>query len=296
MSTNSDTEGNAICDAAAIIESTQLLGAAAQIPKPFGPDDYVFRTVTPNGWTAETHDLEQFADAPRRKRGSIAVTAAESLATYVRGHRSPGTLLYANPDALQVVAILNDHIPSPGEDVGDGIAGFRDHRATLTLKRTPGCTRWYNAHGQYMGQEAFAQMVEDGLTEIASPSGADLLELAQTMQSTMTATFRSGIRLSSGQTQFQYVEEGTTRAGAAGDMVIPEKITLVFAPFFGAADMQLDARLRYRIREGKLALGVWLIQHEEAMQAAFMAEVRRIVDLTDADDGDSGVTVIYGTP
>lgn len=277
-------------DAAAIIDSTNALTLAAAEPQTFERIPDLVRTVTPAGFSENIIDLESYAETPRRKVANIEVLTTASLAQYVNEHRTMGTTLYADPDALAVEAILNDHVPS----VTDAdAAGHRDHRATLRLTLTPGCDRWLKAHGKYLDQEAFAQLIEDGLTEIAVPSGADLLELAQTMQSSTSAEFRSSIRLTTGQVQFQYVETGTARAGAQGDMTIPETITLVFAPFFGAADMQVEARLRYRIEGGHLKLGVWLIRHVEAIREAFETEVGRLTDLT-GDAANDGLVALIG--
>lgn len=293
--TPEDGEAVALHDAAAIIHSTEELTAAALAAEPLG-DQYpdVIRTVIPDGWTQDITDLEEYAETPRRKRGIVALQTTESLARYINDQRTPGTIVYANPTSLQIVAVLDDHVPSRTDA---DAPGHRDHRATLTLQRTPGCKRWFDAHGKYLDQEAFAQMVEDGLTEIARPSGAELLELATTIQSTMTAEFRSSIRLPTGQTQISYVENGTTKAGATGQMEIPETITLVIEPFFGAQPIQIEARLRFRIRAGQLVLGVWLIRGEEELRAAFQTEIDRLASMTmeTGIDGE-GVVTLIGTP
>jgi uncharacterized protein YfdQ (DUF2303 family) len=284
-------------DAAAIIQSTEEKTVAALDIESLGsayPD--LSRTVVPSGWAEKIHDLEQYAEFPRRKKANPTFQTTESLARYINDHRTPGTTVYADPDHLKIVAILDDHIPSRTDASN---AQHRTHQATLTLVRTPGCERWINAHGKYLDQVVFAQMIEDGITEIATPPGAELLEIAQTIQSSTTVDFRSGHRLATGQTSFTYAETGDARAGQAGELVIPEMITLVFVPFFGAAPVQIDARLRYQIREGHLKLGVWLVRHVEILREAFELEAGRLGDLTEETDSDgpTGVLpILYGTP
>ncbi len=146
-----------------------------------------------------------------------------------------------------------------------------------------------------MDQESFAQLVEDGLTEIARPDGATLLEVVQTIHATNNATFRSGVRLQDGQIQLQYVENIAATAGPTGDMTIPETVTLVFEPFFGAQPIQVEARLRFRITNGALTLGVWLIRHVEEIRAAFEAEIASLKDLT-ADGEQDGLLALAGSP
>lgn len=272
--TNPDTG-----DAAAIIESTRADTLAAAEQREIAP--HVFRTVVPAGYSAVVTDLEKYQDRPRRNTSKVALHTTESFVQYLGIHAVDGsTQAYALPDNLTVQAIIDDD-------------SHRDHHARLTLQRTDACKRWFGAHSQYMGQEEFAQLVEDGLGEIAQPAGADLLELAQSMHASSSASFRSGLRLTDGRVQFSYVEELEARAGADGQMTIPEKITLVFAPFEGAEKMQIDARLRYRISGGKLALGVWLIDGNEAIQTAFNAELDRITTLT-ADVCESPIKPLLG--
>ncbi len=210
-----------------------------------------------------------------------------SLAQYLNVHRTEGTTLYADSDDFTVTAVINDHAAES--------AGHRDHRARLELEQTPGCLRWVGAHGKYLKQEQFAQLIEDGITEIADPDGATLLEVVQTIHSTNNATFRSGIRLQSGQVQFSYVENIDARAGAQGDIEIPEIITLVFEPFYGSEPIQVTARLRYRINQGELALGVWLIRHVEEIRKAFDTEVASLTGMTETPAAE-GLVALVGSP
>lgn len=282
-----ETDSN---DAAAVINSTEELTLAAAGLTELHGDDQVYphiftqtRRKADGSWELATLDAESWANAPRRKRGRIRVASTESLASYVNLHATTGTTLYANADGITVEAILDDH-------AGDG-PHHRDHRVTLTLIRTPGCERWLDAHAKYLEQEAFAQLIEDGLAEIARPDGATLLEVAQSIRATKSAAFRSDKRLTTGRVQFQWVEDVTATAGADGNLEIPEMVTLVFEPFYGAEKVQVDARFRYRIRDGKLHLGFWLVRHEEALRDAFAAELARLRGLLDVDalilDGSS---------
>lgn len=259
-------------DAAAIIESTKELAIAAQRVAPIEGLDGYYTAIVPAGNNLIEIDLERLAPRPRAKRGYPMFDTTESLATYLGIHKTEGTTLYANADDLLVEAVIDDHEPD--------LPGHGAHRATLQLQRTEGCERWLGAHAQYLSQEEFSQLIEDGLTEIASPDGATLLEVAQSIRATKSATFRSDKRLTTGRVQFQWVEELAASAGSNGDLEIPETVTLVFEPFYGAAPVQIDARFRYRINGGKLSMGFWLIRHVDAMRASFRSECARLGELT----------------
>lgn len=280
-------------DAAAIITSTRELTLEAAAPEKFTdiPDLLVY--ALPNGEAASIVDLEQYAEFPRRKRGTITVSTTASLAQYLNVHREDGTTVYADENAFTVTAVINDHSKATPD--------HRDHRAVLKLTTTPAYDRWVGAHAKLMTQVEFAQLIEDGQFEIVEPDGATVLEIAQSMQATIGAEFRSANRLTDGRTQFQYTEEINAKAGAAGDLAIPEKITLQFAPFNGAAPITIDARLRYRMQSGKLSLGLWLIRHVEAIRASFQAELDMLAEGTaDITDGASpaspGLVALWGKP
>jgi uncharacterized protein YfdQ (DUF2303 family) len=272
-------------DAAAIIASVHTLTLEAARPEPIGEDaPFIFGVTIPNGDTHKVLDLEQYALQPRRKIAHATFTETESLAWYVNTHRIDGTTLYANPELGTITAIIDDHAA--------GSPGHRGHTAQLKLRRTPGCERWLNAHARYLNQEEFAQLIEDGLTEIARPAGAELLEVAQSITATKSASFRSDRRLATGRVQFAWHEELDASAGASGELSIPEIVTLVFEPFYGAKPVQIDARFRYRLAAGKLTLGFWLVRHEEALRDAFAAEIERLEGMIEGADGD--LRVLWG--
>lgn len=275
-----------ITDAEAIIESTKELALAASIPEAIDEDaPFVYGITVPKGMQHQLIDLERYAPHPRRKKAQPTFESTESFAEYVLEHETSGTTLYADPAATKVVAILDDHAKIA--------AGHRDHAAMLQLVSTPGCDRWIKAHAQYLHQMVFAQLIEDGLTEIARPTGADLLEVAQSITATKNASFRSDRRLQTGRVQFAWHEELDASAGHSGDLTIPETVTLVFEPFYGAEKIQIDARFRYRLSDGKLTMGFWLIRHEEALRDAFTAELGRLQELL----GDASTTaILIGKP
>lgn len=273
-------------DASAIIESTKSLALAAASPEPLGDAEHVMSVAVPAGHTLQTIDLEQYADHPRRKKARPTFTETSSLAWYLNTHKILGTTLYADPVSVSVHAIIDDH--------STDAPGHRDHRAELVLIRTPGCLRWLDAHAHYLNQEDFAQLIEDGLTEIARPDGAELLEVAQSITATKSASFRSDRRLATGRVQFAWHEELDASAGQSGELTIPETVTLVFEPFYGAEKVQIDARFRYRLTSGKLTLGFWLIRHEEALREAFASELDRLEGMIEGDVG--AIRVLWGAP
>jgi uncharacterized protein YfdQ (DUF2303 family) len=227
-------------------------------------------------------DLERYDSQPRRKRGRVTVTDTASLIAYVNKHEaSDATELYAAWDPGRIEAVLNGHNPTE--------PGWGDHRVTLALQPTPGWQRWLASDGQLLTQTAFAEHIEDSLPEIVEPAAATMLEIAQTFQATTSVAFRSGQRLQTGETQLRYEEQTDAKAGAQGDITIPETFTIALAPWEGCDPYRVTVRLRYRIGNGDLKLAYRLDRPEDVRRAAF-------ADITAAVAEATGYTSLAGSP
>jgi uncharacterized protein YfdQ (DUF2303 family) len=115
-----------------------------------------------------------------------------------------------------------------------------------------------------------------------------MLEIAQTFHAKTNVSFRSGVRLSSGTTQFLYDEEQTAKAGGKGQLEVPTEFELGIAPFEGEAAYRIKARLRWRVRDGGLVIGYKLERPHEVVRDALQAIADRL-------DGELE-NVYLGTP
>jgi len=281
-STNSDVDDFApTTEAQAIIDFAVAQLATAPEVLDVGDGPGVVSFLVPDGYRRETTDLVDYAAGPRRKTGSDVVIDTESIIAVLQRHANESTVVYVQPERMTAQAVLDDHATAG--------PGWRQHRTTLRWQPTPSWLRWQAAHRKMLAQDDFAELVEDGLTEISRPAGADLLELAQSIRATTNASFRSDRRLVSGQVQLSYVEEIDARAGADGQMTIPQSITLMLAPFHGSTHREVFARLRYRVNGGKLTLGVIIDRIEEVLLEAIEDEVTKIRTTV------PHVPVVYGT-
>jgi uncharacterized protein YfdQ (DUF2303 family) len=217
--------------------------------------------------TWQLYDMNQIDGAgPHRPQGTIAVHDASSFAAAVTHRRSPETeaVVYVDETAMALVAVLND------DDGPGNLPGWRDYRVALALRRTPEWDAWKD--GQGLGtQQDFAERIEDGLPEITDPAGAVMLEVAQSFSASVDVKFRSGSRLSSGETQFTYEEEITATAGGTkvGAISVPDVFRLSVQPFIGSDDYAVAARLRYRLRAGDLQIGYYLVRPDTVERDAF---------------------------
>lgn len=216
---------------------------------------------TPSG--VQKFDLTgpEHTGIPPRKAGTTTVRDAASWLAYFSKHSSDNSEVYADSERLTVTAVLNAH--------GADDPSWGDHRLHLALRTTDAWKQWIQNDGQLLDQEAFAEFLEDHLPELLEPSAADMLEIAQSIQAASKVDFQSGIRLASGQRQFQYVETTTTKAGQKGQLTVPETFVIGLVPFEGSEGYRLTARLRYRITDRGLRMGYKLERPADILRTAF---------------------------
>jgi uncharacterized protein YfdQ (DUF2303 family) len=256
--TDFDSELNATAggDAAAIIAVAQ----DAAVPNVLDPEKPL-GIVVPVGSTLVVPDLSAWRVAPSRKRGTYKPATVEAFSQYVTEHLDlDASTVWVHPTNGKVVAVLDDHQTKK--------PGWREWHVDLQLAHTAEWNYWIAQDRKMLSQVDFAEHIEGGLEEIAVPDGADLLEIAQTFHMTSSANFRSSIRLSTGQQQFQYDEDGQATAGLTGQLAVPTQILLVVAPFFGEEPSRINARLRFRLNQGKLTLGYMLDRPEVIVRDA----------------------------
>ena len=161
-----------------------------------------------------------------------------------------------------------------------------DHAAAFTFRQTEAWKRWVGANGKRMNQTEFAAFLEDNLVDIAVPAGAVLLEMAKNFEVKKNAAFSSVVRLDNGEVQFKYLEDvqGTSRNG---EMTVPTMFVLALAPYEGVEPYRVDARFRYRMTDGKLAVWFDLLRLEDYLRDAYA----RITEFVKAQ---TGLTVLNG--
>jgi len=243
--------------------------------------EYMHDVVLPPGHQHHVVDLERFQAAPRRHNERVDLHTQDALAAYVNRHKDERTMVYADLASSSIVAVLNGSTA--------GRPGWGDHRATLKLRPTRAWTHWAGRDGKIEGQSLFAEHIEVGVRQIVDPPAADMLELAENFHATVTAGFTKAERLADGQRAFKWQEEIDARAGSQGQITIPAQFTLMVAPFEGLREFEIKARLRYRLRDGKLTIGYSLVDPEDIREDAFASVLESFHSAT-------VLPVLMGTP
>lgn len=228
----------------------------------------VYAFHTPTGVHKVDLTGAEYTGVPPRKAGITTVRDVNSFLAYFGKHADTDTEVYADSDRLTVTAVLDAHQADAPR--------WSSHVLKLQLRHTEAWQQWQALDGKLVGQEQFAEFLEDHLPELLEPSAAEMLEIAQSIQAATKVDFQSGTRLATGERQFKYVETTTAKAGQRGELTIPETFTIGLVPFEGSEGYKLTARLRYRIPDGKLLIGYKVDRPGDIIRTAFADVVNAI--------------------
>ncbi len=264
-----------------------LAGLCASIGQPntsHGGTPYI---TVPDGY--RVHYLERLLPTPVRKRAEVIVTDTDSFIFYTKKHGSlDDCTVYAAIDSeksyFNLVGVINDH--------GADKAQWRDHRCTFEPKQAVEWKRWLGKNKMTFSQADFATWLEDNLPDIASvpgmPSGTDILSMALGFEANADKRLRSKINLQNGGVQFEFVEDEDKDTRTK--MQVFERFTLGLPVFDGSGNAYpLEARLKYREKEGKVTFWYELIRPDRVFKTAVTDELSRIKEGT-------GFPIISGIP
>lgn len=235
----------------------------------------------PDDHTLRVFDLHDTDDEPVRQRGWTVLRSPVSFVTFVKekladaGVVSLGpSRLYADADDALVACIFNDD-------------GWRDHGASVSLRLSRPWTEWCGIDGRLMEQDEFAEFLDNHRPDVSSPTGADLLEIVQTLQVHKDAHYSKASRLSNGEVQFTYNESVDGKAGRDQQTVIPSDVVLSIPVFEGAEPVDVPGFFRYKLRAGKLHVGIKLLNPDRIRDAHFEA-------IVDTVGNEVGLAPLFG--
>lgn len=244
-------------------------------------DLFLKRAALPPGWTLIEKDDTKLNAKPRRKLASVRLNDADSFIDYIKRHGSmTDSTIWCIADykagKVNFTGVLNDH----GEE--EDQPAWRDHRAAFSPEFSEEWNRWVGMNKHVFNQAEFAAFIEDNLKDIAgtegSPTGAQMLEMAVTFEANQDMRFKSAIRLQNGGVQMSFVQDDD--AQTLQKMQVFDRFSLGFPIFWNGDAYRLDARLRYRVRDGKLAFWFELIRQDKVLEAATQTLIAQIREKT----------------
>jgi uncharacterized protein YfdQ (DUF2303 family) len=248
----SEENASLLVDAERLIRSGTVFTSSAEVPFLVLPVDY------------KLQDTEALQKRPRRIRERLRFGTIESFVAYVQAWADPGSVIFVDEKMRTLRAILDYH-------ASDQSPTWCDHQATFTAQISREATAWMGNNTKGLEQIQFAEFLEERIADVVEPAGADLLERALKLQFIQQAVFGSAVRLQSGEFQLQYSQENQK-----GSVELPEKVALGLQIFHSGKAYKIDARLRYRLKEGKVTFHYKLVELEKAMEHAFDEITREI--------------------
>lgn len=217
------------------------------------PDGYVIRPLA-----------EHLVEPIRVKQAVVLLTAADFVAYWVR-FKDDTSVIFGDERTATYGAIFDYH-------TAQGTPHWCTHTAKYACPKSKEWVTWSENSGKRMAQEAFALFIEDNYPDITFPSHAEMIQVSTSLQVKKDVSFASSTRLADGQVQLMYNEEirGTAavHGSQAGSLKVPDEFTISVPVFLGGAAVSLQARLRYRIVQGKLEMWYDLHRPHKALEAA----------------------------
>jgi uncharacterized protein YfdQ (DUF2303 family) len=270
------------CTSAAIVEriAREAVTAKAE-PKLVNALDATPYVILRDGDGNERLEfIEHVAAHPHRKSGTVKLNDADSFIWYY-GQHGNGAPVYATLEPAQFLAVLNEHTKEA--------AGHRDHRALFRVSFAKEWMTWtkHNGSGAAFGStESFALFLEENAPDIIKPEAATMMQIALNFRVNADVQFSQATRLQDGNIDFAYANLVSAESkNAAGSKVkIPELFTIELPVFDGLNEpkYKVDARFRYRLREGKLTLWYELVRPHKVVEQAFRSVWDKIAKATKA--------------
>lgn len=248
------------------------------LPEDLSPDKrYV---ALPLGTKIEA--LPRDLSAPPRVEADRNLHDEASFIAYVVAERIVGRstiycLRNVNSGVMTFTCIIDDqHTDVPSHC---------SHTANFMAHRSPEVETWLANTGRQKKQGEFAMWLEDVAGDIfaqndtrRSPSGAEMLQMAQSLEFSADLRLRSVMRNRDGGIDLQYISADD--AGTEERMRIFERFAISIPIYRGAENWVIEARLRYRRQDAQVIFWYDLDRPDRAIEAAGDAMIQRIREAT----------------
>jgi len=278
MDNQQRTEVDAAFDAAQKLHPFEVKDARDGSSAPYA--------VIPNGVRIESLKsvLDLYLTRPERRTGTVCTDTLDSFTEAVDRFKGATTVLFANTDGPNLLAIFNWH--EPGEH---GRADYGDHRASYVMPVSEQWRAWVRTK-LHFDQKGLAEFLEDRIADVVNPdvdeigegaadylkrlhtaaaSPSTLLELSGGLSLTVKANVTNEARLSSGESTISYKEEHADAQGKK--LQVPGAFIIGIPVFRGGDHYSIAVRLRYRVDGGKIMWSLEPYRTDEIYDAAFCA-------------------------
>lgn len=260
------TETQAIVDLAAQIHPVEMLS-----------NKHIRRVALPPDWILDESNDEKLLPAPARKTGALSLDDTDSFINYINRHKiSDLTTVYCKANykssEIKFICVLNDH--------GGALENqqWRDHTASYSPVFAEEWLTWTRNDKQSKTQLDMALFIEENLNDLASvdgyPTGTQLLEMATSFHANQDMRFKSAVRLQNGGVNMSFVQDDDNQT--LNQMKMFERIAIGIPVFRSGDPYQITARLRYRVKDGRVVFWYELIRSDKVIEHATKEMIEKI--------------------
>lgn len=224
--------------------------------------------IVPEGYQLES--TEKYQEKPNRIKNTINLLTSDSFISYIKRFVDPRTVIFADQPRNKFTAVLDYHETNADPE-------WAQHQAIYACPLSDSWKEWMGSDKTQMNQLNFAEFIENHISDLAPVSdtnlfsGTELLAMVLAFQETRKSEFKAVRNLNDGTFSVAFSDEK-----GGGQASLPQKITLSLQPFHNGQYYALEARLRYRLRDGSLQLWYELIEPKTILEAAFKAVMKEI--------------------
>lgn len=258
--------------------------------------------VLPAGKTLQSVKrlLDEYRSHPERICGTATLATLTSLIDHVHRFKAPHSALFARRDrSAPSITAVYDY-----SDLGQPRYGV--HRAIYACPLSDAWKAWNGVHAKWLDQAAFAEFLEDRITDVVLAEAGDtsleqladqiggrfagpaaLMTLSRGLQVNVASVVKQAVSLATGEIAVQYEEQH--RDGAGAPITTPNLFCIAIPVFDAGAPYRIPVRLRYRVVSGKITWAFHLYRAEAAFDDAFREACEQAT-------AETGVPLFFGAP
>jgi len=215
--------------------------------------------------------LDEYLEFPERRKGTAHFDDLDSFIEHAERFADAGSALFADRDPSRtptLTSVIDYHWAGHEADTDPR---FGEHRGVYAFPFSDEWKAWIAADGKPLDQAAFAAFLEDHLIDVVcDPSNAGerakqfasalnvtfapawrLIELSRGLSIRVGSTVRNAQNLQTGEVQVNFVTEHQDETGAP--LKVPSAFIIAIPVFRSGALYEIPARLRYRLKDGKIS-------------------------------------------
>ncbi len=258
-----------------LTSTAELLAAGRALgQQPIECDNREPHIIVPDGYTAIPLPHETEDPLPSFISQRVTMQDAPSFIAYLKRFGGTHTAIFAQSGDSKGAGALFHAIIDYHEG-GKGVeqkAARGEHVAIYPCPLSLEWLAWANISGKALKQTEFIDFIERNAPDVVNPSSASLMELALNFEAKIDVEFQSKMTRVTGGRQILF-KENIEAGGGAGKITVPEALMISVPVFEGGKSWQVNARLEWNPRDGRLVVSIHLQRSHDAIRAA-LADIR----------------------